>query len=451
MTSPSPAARSYTAATRSVSRAVGQPQAHGIAHPQLPLVAATPLTATAAADSGSPPRGRPDRAPRRSAPVEARGGPGLSSRALRRARTPPSGRGGRRRGHPEAASAVAVPSGSGAPPRPATTCPAGPRAAVVLLHLLLGADLRDRQLPTSIAISTTGGPAPRSASGWRRGPCWRACRHRAPAAARPGGGRDPRRTRPSIAEPRASSSPRGSRTPAPLAGEDDRHRDAAAERAGRPTSAGRQAGRARPPTSRSASAGRYAAGPARAATTASWATTTPRPRAATSGIQDVPGSKPAGTVPWSSSTSDQRGRERTAGQQPEAAGDHRDEERLAGDQPPDLAGVAPSARSTADSRRRWAIARRTSPRPRTARHAGDPAHRAEDRDHRLTLLAAGVARVGLVQRARSSTSTATEPCVARRAQRGGGRPPVGDDADGVECPAVPDNAVAVGPARNIAA
>ena len=59
-------------------------------------------------------------------------------------------------------------------------------------------------------------------------------------------------------------------------------------------------------------------------------------------------------------------------------------------------GAAPSARSTATSRRRCTIASVNVPATtNSATAAGDPAHRAEDRDERGAVGGARVARVGV--------------------------------------------------------
>ena len=109
----------------------------------------------------------------------------------------------------------------------------------------------------------------------------------------------------------------------------------------------------------------------------------------------APGSKPAGTTPWSASTStiaDASGRRQHA----EHGRDERQDQRLGGEQPPDLRrrgaeraqhGGLPPALGDREGER--------------ARHheqrdgAGDPAHGAEDRDQACAIGRVGIGGVGL--------------------------------------------------------
>ena len=169
-------------------------------------------------------------------------------------------------------------------------------------------------------------------------------------------------------------------------------------------------------TSRSASAGRTLPARRAAATTASCAMPTPIPSAATSGIHECPGSKPAGMWPWPREQVDERGGERPPGQQPERAGHERDEQRLGRDQAADLA-----RRGAERAQHRGLLAplgdrERERPGDHEQRdEAGDAAHRAEDRDHRLAVgrlrvARVGVGRVGVVEHldARARRSPASE-------------------------------------------
>ena len=114
-------------------------------------------------------------------------------------------------------------------------------------------------------------------------------------------------------------------------------------------------------TSRSASAGGMRPARRAAAATASWATTTPMPRAAASGISESAGANAGPTSPRSARTPTMAfasGRPATTPSAP-ASSD-------TSSASPAISrricrGVAPSARSTAVSRRRWAMARANVP------------------------------------------------------------------------------------------
>ena len=110
----------------------------------------------------------------------------------------------------------------------------------------------------------------------------------------------------------------------------------------------------------------------------------------------VPGLEAGRDVAVAGEQIDERGGERPPGQQPERAGHERDEQRLGRDQAADLA-----RRGAERAQHRGLLAplgdrERERPGDHEQRdEAGDAAHRAEDRDHRLTVGRLRVARVGV--------------------------------------------------------
>ena len=154
---------------------------------------------------------------------------------------------------------------------------------------------------------------------------------------------------------------------------------------------------------------------------------TPIPSAATSGIQECPGSKPAGTSPWPASRSTSALASGRPASRPSALADQRDEQRLGGDQAADLA----RRRAERAQHRGLPAALGDHERERAGDHeqrdeAGDAAHRAEDRDERLTVARLRVAGVGV------GRVGAVEHLEARPAQPGELRAGLGDDADRVD-------------------
>ena len=142
-----------------------------------------------------------------------------------------------------------------------------------------------------------------------------------------------------------------------LAVEQQRHRGAAGERRPRRRACARTPGRpCSTATSRSASAGRTRPARRAAATTATCATPMPIPSAATSGIQEWPGSKPAGTTPWSASTLTIARASGPPASRPSPLATRESRNASVAIRRRTWRGVAPRARSTAVSRRRWAIA-----------------------------------------------------------------------------------------------
>ena len=113
--------------------------------------------------------------------------------------------------------------------------------------------------------------------------------------------------------------------------------------------------------SRSASAGRVRPARYAAATTASCAMPTPMPKAATSGIQDVPAAKLGGTTPRSCSAWRIASASGPPATTPSAPATIETSRASAAISRRTWRGVAPSARSTAVSRRRWAIASENVP------------------------------------------------------------------------------------------
>ena len=131
-------------------------------------------------------------------------------------------------------------------------------------------------------------------------------------------------------------------------------------------------------TSRSASLGRTRPARRAAATTASCAMAMPPPRAAASGIQEWPGSKPCGATPWSASTptiADASGRPAA---RPSADADDRQDQRLGGDQPAHLARRRARGRAAPRSHAgagRWRGRRCRPPRTARWRRRCHPSHR----------------------------------------------------------------------------
>ena len=257
------------------------------------------------------------------------------------------------------ASCAAVPAGSGAPSRPATTCAALTRAPVtdsVSWRLLV---VSTPWLPTSIAIS-------------RIGVARAALRQRFAAspvlASRPGApssrsGREssaagsPSSQRPSSAVPVASRI--AARIENAYACSPSNSSAIAAPPPSESTPASVRTAPGRPcstATSRSASAGRTRPARRAAATTATWATPMPMPSAATSGTQEWPGSKPAGTTPWSASTLTMARASGPPASRPSPLATTESRNASVAISRRTWRGVAPRARSTAVSRRRWAIA-----------------------------------------------------------------------------------------------
>ena len=187
-------------------------------------------------------------------------------------------------------------------------------------------------------------------------------------------------------------------------------------------------------TSRSASAGGMRPARRAAAKTASCAIRTPMPSAATSGTIESAGANAGPTSPRSARTSTMRfanGRPATTPSAP-ATSDTSSaspaiSRRICG-------GVAPRARSTAVSRRRWAMARANV--PATTNRATAPAM--PPRAPKMAISPARSAAVGSPASAsaacpRSRTSIPTpEALLQAAAQYGRGRPGLGDHTDGVD-------------------
>ena len=200
-------------------------------------------------------------------------------------------------------------------------------------------------------------------------------------------------------------------------------------------------------TSRSASAGRTLPARRAAATTASWAMPTPIPSAATSGIQECPGVKPAGTSPWPASRSTSALASGRPASRPSALADQRDEQRLRGDQPADLARRRPEGAQHRGLPPALGDHERERAGDDEQRHeAGDAAHRAEDRDERRTVARLRVAGVG-VGRVGAVEHVEARPCPARRACA----PGLAMTPTALTRPGAPESASAVAAVKNTAA
>ena len=255
-------------------------------------------------------------------------------------------------------SRSAEPAGSGPPSRPVTTCAAVTRASVTPSVSCRELVARTPCVPTSIAISTIGvasaalrqrlAASPVLASS-PAGPS-----ERSGAASTATG--SPSSQRPSSAVPPASRMPARIENAEACSPLNSSAIAAPPPRAITPMSVRTTPGRpCSIATSRRASAGRTLPARRAAATTASWAMPTPIPSAATSGIQECPGVKPAGTSPWPASRSTSALASGRPARRPSALATSETNSASVAIRRRTWRGVAPRARSTAVSRRRWAI------------------------------------------------------------------------------------------------